>query len=280
MRKVCIAVILIFALAVTLGLMLFDLISGDPLNVPATIRAILLAVIAAFILGRISSGKGSGRKDLAGYKKLYEGQLRAAFRDRPKKQAVLLEAIHQFQIRAYAKSEAQLLELLPDCRSKEEYSAVKLFLGAACSKQEKYQDAVKWYQSLLEREPDYSIAWSNLGNAYRKLAQPQEAKLAFEQAVACDQSNSYAYSNLAELYLQQGQPEQALEWGKRALAYDNTYLYAMKLVAAAASVLSDSAQAEAYSRMFLEAGGSSGELQRSIAQFGASSESLKEMLDK
>lgn len=264
MSRKCIAVILILALAATLGFMLYDLISGEPLDVSATIRAILLAVIFAFVLGRMSSGKGNGRKELVSYEKLYQEQLRSAFRDRPKKRTVLLEAVRQFQIRAYSKAESQLLELLPLCKTRDDFGAVRLFLGAACAKQEKYQDAEKWYLALLEQEPEHSTAWNNLGNVYRKLELPEKAKLAFEKAVVCDQTNPYPYSSLAELYLEQGEPEKAMEWGKRSLAQDNTYLYAMKLVAAAASAMQDSAQAEAYSRMFLEAGGSSQELQRSM----------------
>jgi predicted TPR repeat methyltransferase len=59
-----------------------------------------------------------------------------------------------------------------------------------------HRGAINIYRSMLEKQPDYGLAWNNLGVAYRETGDPDEALSCFEKAVEFAPGMAEAWNNL------------------------------------------------------------------------------------
>jgi predicted TPR repeat methyltransferase len=59
-----------------------------------------------------------------------------------------------------------------------------------------HKGAINIYRSMLEKQPDYGLAWNNLGVAYRETGDPDEALSCFEKAVEFAPGMAEAWNNL------------------------------------------------------------------------------------
>lgn len=96
-------------------------------------------------------------------------------------------------------------------------------LAIALKEQERPDEAIVIYQSILETRPDHTATWINVGVAANLIGDSASAEIAYREALALDPRSVAALTNLAELLALGGNFEQALALldEARALAPDN-----------------------------------------------------------
>ena len=75
-------------------------------------------------------------------------------------------------------------------------------LGLISKKEGDYKEAERYYQKVLERNPQNSLARVNLGNVYCAIKKPDQAIEQYQQALALKPSSAAAHFNLSRAYLQ------------------------------------------------------------------------------
>ena len=75
-------------------------------------------------------------------------------------------------------------------------------LGLISKKEGDYKKAERYYQKVLERNPQHPLARSNLGNVYCAIKKPDQAIEQYQQALALKPSSAAAHFNLSRAYLQ------------------------------------------------------------------------------
>lgn len=255
--RVLVGAVLGLLLTAVLGFMVLDLIRGGEPQERGVIRMVLLCIVTAFLLGRLTSGRRSHQEN---GEALYGDLIRGAFAADLSSRAALLSAIHRFQTRAYAQAEAQLMGLLPKCTGPEEQNAVEFFLGAVYTAEKRDEMALPLYRRILRRDPAHAMARTNLGRILLRQGKQNEAEEAFLRADRDDEALPYPAICLADLRLRQGRTEEALRYAQQALERDPTQLHAMRLAVLAARGLGKKEVAAAYREMFLDAGGDARQL--------------------
>jgi len=95
-------------------------------------------------------------------------------------------------------------------------------LGLACTKQERYAEAVSFFRKAIELKPDDPSPHSNLGIAYEKTGQKASAETEFRAALSLSpqQQNSQIHFRLGALYLSMGRRAEALREYQAGLKSD------------------------------------------------------------
>jgi Flp pilus assembly protein TadD len=95
-------------------------------------------------------------------------------------------------------------------------------LGLACTKQERYAEALAFFRKAIELKPDDPSPHSNLGIAYEKTGQNASAETEFRAALSLSpqQDSSRAHFKLGALYLAQGRRAEALREYQAGLKSD------------------------------------------------------------
>ena len=75
-------------------------------------------------------------------------------------------------------------------------------LGLISKKEGDYKKAERYYQKVIERNPQHSLARVNLGNVYCAIKKPDQAIEQYQQALALKPSSAAAHFNLSRAYLQ------------------------------------------------------------------------------
>jgi Flp pilus assembly protein TadD len=84
-------------------------------------------------------------------------------------------------------------------------------LGLACTKQERYAEAVSFFRKAIELKPDDPSPHSNLGIAYEKTGQKASAEAEFRAALSLAPQKFETRNRLGTLYLEAGRVEEAEE---------------------------------------------------------------------
>ncbi len=92
-------------------------------------------------------------------------------------------------------------------------------LGNTAYRQQKYSEAVGYYQRELAAHPD-PRPWRGIAQAYVELGKTDSARYAFEQALALDSTFAQAHFGLALLLDDLGDTEGALYEAQRAAAHE------------------------------------------------------------
>ena len=93
-------------------------------------------------------------------------------------------------------------------------------LGVIKRQQNKIEEAIAAFISLLQLQPKDARVANNLGVLYIQNQQPQEAIKCFTQSLKLNPNHVQAYSNLGQLYQDIGRAEKALTYLKRAVELD------------------------------------------------------------
>jgi tetratricopeptide (TPR) repeat protein len=91
-------------------------------------------------------------------------------------------------------------------------------LGLLATREGHTDDAVRYFQQALRKNPDHPIALNNLGNAYRQQKQWTEAQDVLERAVQVSPQDPEANYSLAMVYAQLNDNDRAYEYLQKALA--------------------------------------------------------------
>lgn len=92
-----------------------------------------------------------------------------------------------------------------------------VFIGHILSKQEKYREAIPYFQSALALKPNFENAQTRLGICYLKINQPDEAESRFREALKSNPYERHANLYLANLLISKGQAEEARSCWERIL---------------------------------------------------------------
>jgi len=92
--------------------------------------------------------------------------------------------------------------------------------GVDMRKQENYEDAILYFDRVLEMDPENEIAMNNKGVALRKLGKYQEAEACFDKVLAKNDTNASVWYNKSFVQFKLGRFEEALTSFDRTLDLD------------------------------------------------------------
>jgi tetratricopeptide (TPR) repeat protein len=95
--------------------------------------------------------------------------------------------------------------------------------GNRCFSQGAYDEAIEFYQTLVEVSPRHADGLNNLGAALSKQGRYAEAHARFRQAVKINPNYPEAHGNLGRLLRLRGQVAEAEAWLRRAIELKPTY---------------------------------------------------------
>ena len=101
--------------------------------------------------------------------------------------------------------------------------------GAALSKLEKYEDAMKCYDKALEIDGRNTLAWYNKGTALSKLGKYEDAIECYDKALEIDMNYASAWYNKASLESLRNNKQESIKYLKKAIELDEMYIEESKL---------------------------------------------------
>lgn len=253
MKKTVFILLIVLIMAIATGLVAYEAITEKTVSSSTAVRAGLLLVALASTLIRTLSGSRQGKKQSEVYKAQYKDVIRSAFsKPEDKKQLdKLLRAIAYFnKDDSIAKALNELNELLPLCKTNDEYCAVYTFL--ALSYEELFDEdeqIIEYYEKVLEYDETRSSIWSNLGRIYENIGKNEQAIDCLEKAIYYDNENSYAYHNLATAYYRVGEYDKTVEYDKIALDKNGKLYQAAAMLCLVYHQLGNSEESDRYFRI-------------------------------
>ncbi len=91
----------------------------------------------------------------------------------------------------------------------------KLAAGNELFKEEKYEEAVKAFEKLIEENPEAYIISQNIGNCYFQMEQYDKAVEYYQKILDEDPENTDAMLLIGKAYENKGDEEKALEWYRK-----------------------------------------------------------------
>ncbi|MBF0193271.1 MAG: tetratricopeptide repeat protein [Magnetococcales bacterium] len=101
--------------------------------------------------------------------------------------------------------------------SLEEQTETYLQKGAALHKSGHINEAIFWYNRVLEIQPKHTATLSNLGSALRSQGKFDEAIICYQQAIINQPDLSDAHYNLANILKEQGRVDEAISFYQNTL---------------------------------------------------------------
>ena len=91
--------------------------------------------------------------------------------------------------------------------------------GKEFYKIQRFEDALKYFNTALELEPHSHWAWNQKGNALKRLGRQKEAMECYERAIFLDKARSYPfpYIGIADIYRDRKQYSEAIAYYDRAM---------------------------------------------------------------
>lgn len=81
--------------------------------------------------------------------------------------------------------------------------------------QEKYDEALAMYQSIIQKFPDANLIHMNVGNCYFQMEKYDQAEAAYMEVINKDARNVNAQIGIGNSYANRGDNAKALEWYRR-----------------------------------------------------------------
>lgn len=106
----------------------------------------------------------------------------------------------------------------------------RLALGLALMRQEKYRDAIKVFEELIEKNPNDKDAWVQLAKAFSRTDDLEAGERFFAMRVRQDSTNAYGWYGLGMILRKKNQWPKALKQFNRALTIKTDFVeaWAMK----------------------------------------------------
>jgi tetratricopeptide (TPR) repeat protein len=120
----------------------------------------------------------------------------------------------------YYEAEEHLLqakELMADTDPEEE-AHVELHLGEIAAERGQFEEALSYYQRVVELEPNSAGGWFYVGEVHEELEHFEEAETSYKRAIELDPDSPGYYHALSSLYKNQDQPAKALQTLEEGLA--------------------------------------------------------------
>lgn len=263
--KIILICILVALIIVSAGFFVADLIINDTPPTKNLFKALAAIFICCASLVRLLSNRG--RRSLTSYESAYREHIRDAFADRPFYRKKLLCAIRLYNEDRYDKTIKYLLDLQEVSRTRDDIYAVGLMLGLTLTDMGCYNDAIRVYNALIQKNITSSTIYGNLGHVHSTLGNLRDAISYIELAIQNDVNNPAAYNNLAKLYFDIFDFENAKSNALKALQINHKMYQASTLLAIIYTIEDDKANAEKYSHMAIAGGKDPAELNEAIARY-------------
>ncbi len=95
--------------------------------------------------------------------------------------------------------------------------------GLVCHKQKDYDQAITYYQRVLELNPHHIDCLLNLGVVFKTQGKLEKAIACYQQAVQIDPNRAKAHYNLANALKSQGKLDQAISEYRQAIVLDSNH---------------------------------------------------------
>lgn len=106
-----------------------------------------------------------------------------------------------------------------------------LILGDLYERTHKPQEALQAYQTVLQHDPQYGLAYAAIGRILATLGHTQQAIEAYQKAIALHANDATLFTNLGDCYVQQKKHISAIEAYQEALDIRPYYLKAIRNLA-------------------------------------------------
>ncbi len=141
-------------------------------------------------------------------------------RDLKEKEEKLKTLEDKFQNYKESNDEKPLSDLLLDDAKKRSEARTWFRKGINAYDIGEYERAVEYYSTVIELDPQDSIAYNNRGSSYYKLGQYKKSIEDCNKIIELDPKNSTAYSNRGLSYYELGQYEKSIEDCNKAIELD------------------------------------------------------------
>lgn len=105
--------------------------------------------------------------------------------------------------------------------------------GVKMLEQNKYADAIPWFEKAVETDPEFVFAWDNLGVCYRRTGKYEKAEAAYKASLKIEPSGKTPLQNLPIVYKMQNKNNEAIAAYKDLLKYypdDPEVYYGISLI--------------------------------------------------
>ncbi len=250
---------LIRALLILLEAILVLYMIGGIITSPDEYTALLVFAAAALLVGyfiyRSFALPRPGRAYLARVEKTYAAYLTGVFEEDLKHRRALLAALAVSSLGAKPKSVwKRLLALLPHAKTDRE-RAVLLFFAARAATLAGDTDAARaLYLESISCETQISSAYANLSVICQNEKDYTRAEEYVKAAIALDGESAVKHTNLANLYILMRRTEDARAAAKIALSKNDKAVDAYAVLALAAAMDKNKAEANRYARKCVDLG--------------------------
>ncbi len=269
-KGIIIAILVVLILAVVV-VYVFDIVRNE--TTPTKHLFSALAAVALCVGGIIRACMPSGkRKSLSFYESQYTDVLKNAFSNSPLNRKKLLCAIRLYNENNFDKALKYLGQLQPECKDREDFEAVGIFLALIFTDTKSYEDAATIYNQLIDMGITSSRIYSNLGHVYSQMGNKGDAIANLRLAIQNDPKNAYTYNNLASLYFDTYDFERAKKYAKDALDINHKFRQSASLLAIIYALEENAEEQKKYTHIALSCGETSERLQQAIAHFKESAD--------
>ncbi len=115
-----------------------------------------------------------------------------------------------------------------------------------------WHDEIKFFQAIVEQNPNNATGHSDLGSAYWKVSNPKEAYKEWKIALECDPNNAFALGNLGRAAVSEGRFAEATQLLRKAVEINSKNSDAHVGLAEAFAGQGQDAEAEAQFRAALD----------------------------
>ncbi len=113
-------------------------------------------------------------------------------------------------------------ELSDKSLTKNEIAADFYSKGIDASKNENFDEAVRYFQKAVNEDPEFAFAWDNLGISYRRLNKFDEAIFAYEKSLEIDPNGIMPLQNIAVAYQYKKEYKKAIKAYKKLAKLDKS----------------------------------------------------------
>lgn len=263
--KIILIDILVALIIISVGFYVVDVIINNTPPTKNLFKALAVVFICCASLIRLLSSRR--RRSLTSYESAYQEHIKDAFADRPFYKKKLLCAIRLYNEDRYDKAIKYLLDLQEVSRTRDDIYAVGLMLGLTLTDMGCYNDAIRIYNALIQKNITSSTIYGNLGHVHSVLGNFRDAISYIQLAIQNDVNNPAHYNNLAKLYFDIFDFENAKIYALKALQINHKIYQASTLLAIMYMIEDDKANAEKYSHMAIVGGRDPAELNEIIAKY-------------
>ena len=239
-------------IAAALGLLAYYIFIEKDLSPNHMIPCALLILSA--IAAMAKTGRRPSRANRkAIYQKAYGKFIQNAFKDEPKLEKKLLDAIDDYNQNKSGAAISKLQKLRKECQRTDDIYAVTVFTALCCEDMGSWEDALTQYRAAVNMRNDTTLH-SNLAFCLQNLGRFEEAEESYHRAIQVDPGNSIAMNNLAGLRFRQNDYEGALDYAEAALEIDAKLPQALSLAAICCALQGYEEEYTAYYRRAVAAG--------------------------